>query len=168
MKKLLVAMLLLYPLSALAQTYEWTDQQGNIHFTDDRGNIPKKYRKKAKVLGEDSGQPVISETTEPAKGKGKGEEGEKEKGKGKSLYGGRDESAWRNDFRASKSAVQQTESEIAELNKRLGDTSKMSRSEYLTIQATITHLQSRLETQQKKLEQLNQAADRAGVPAELR
>jgi hypothetical protein len=147
------------------QTYEWTDKQGDVHFTDDRGKIPKKYRKKVRVLGDDSGQPIISETTEPAQKKGsKGAPAEK----GKTLYGGRDEASWRNDFKNAKGAIQQTESTIAELRGRLADTSKMSRGEYLSIQATLNHLQSRLDGEQKKLDQLEQSADRAGVPAELR
>lgn len=165
MKKLLVALLLVYPLSAMAQTFEWTDQHGDIHFTDDRGKIPKKYRKKARTIGDDSGQPLISETTEPAKKKGaKGEAAEK----GKNLYGGKDEAAWRNEFKSAKGAVERTKADIAEVRGRLADTSNMSRSEYLTLQATVNHLQSRLDGQQKKLDQLQDSADSAGVPAEFR
>jgi hypothetical protein len=165
MKKLLVALLLAYPLSAMAQTFEWTDQHGDIHFTDDRGKIPKKYRKRARTLGDDSGQPVISETTEPTKKKGaKGEDA----GQGKNLYGGKDEAAWRNEFKGAKGAVQRTKADIAEVRGRLADTSNMSRSEYLSLQATVNHLQSRLEGQQKKLDQLQESADKAGVPADFR
>jgi hypothetical protein len=29
---------------ALTQTYKWTDDKGNIHFTDDYGKIPEKFR----------------------------------------------------------------------------------------------------------------------------
>jgi hypothetical protein len=166
MKKLLVAMLLLYPLSAVAQTYEWTDHQGGVHFTDDRNRIPKKYRKKVRVLGENTGQPLISETTSGKKKSSKGEEAEKEKGK--NLYGGKDETAWRNEFKSARGAVQRTEADISELRGRLADTSNMSRSEYLTLQATLNHLQSRLDGQQQKLDQLQESADKAGVPAEIR
>ena len=66
MKKLLVLLLLLYPLSAVAVTYEWTDEKGTVNFTEDLGNVPKKYRKKVKVLGADEGgAPQIIESAEP-------------------------------------------------------------------------------------------------------
>ena len=52
MKKLLVLLLLLYPLSASAETYQWVDERGTTNFAEDLGKVPKKYRKKAKRLGE--------------------------------------------------------------------------------------------------------------------
>jgi hypothetical protein len=168
MKKLLVAMLLLYPLSALAQTYEWTDRSGTVHFTEDLGKVPKKYRKKVKVIGDDTGEPRVTETTEPTKGKSAREAGGKEKEKEKKLYGGKDEAAWRNDFRNARRAVQQTESDLSDQTGRLADTSKMSRSEYLGIQSTIGFLKGRLAGQRQRLDQLQESADRAGVPAEFR
>ncbi len=50
MKHFLAMLLLLLalPLSSGAATYSWTDEAGTIHFTDDPGNVPAKYRKKAK------------------------------------------------------------------------------------------------------------------------
>jgi hypothetical protein len=165
MKKLLVAMLLLYPLSALAQTYEWTDERGTVNFTEDLGKVPKKYRKKVKVFGgEESDAPQTTLITEPVKGKPKGDEAQK----GKRLYGDKDESAWRNEFSAARSDLQRTESELAELRGRLSDTSKMPRAEYLAIQSTIKRDESRLKDLQKKLDQLRESADRAGVPMEFR
>lgn len=48
MKRLLVLTIaLLLPLSATAATYSWTDASGTMHFTDDLGAVPKKYRAKA-------------------------------------------------------------------------------------------------------------------------
>ena len=168
MKSLLVALLLLYPLSAIAQTYEWTDEHGTVNFAEDLGKVPKKYRKKAKIVGgEESGAPettTTSEPAEPAGGKAKVERGEKTK----KLYGGKDEVAWRSEFIVARGEIKATESDLAELNGRLADTSQMSRSEYLAIQNTIKHNEIRLQGQQKKLEQLNDAADRAGVPMDFR
>lgn len=40
-------LLLLLPGVGNAETYKWTDQKGVMHFTDDPGKIPLKYRKKA-------------------------------------------------------------------------------------------------------------------------
>lgn len=169
MKKLLVAMLLLFPLPALAETYQWTDESGTMNFAEDLGKVPKKYRKKARLVGDEGGgAPKVTEESvaaEPAKG-GKPKADQEEPGS--KLFGGKDGNAWRKEFLAARYNMQQSESELADLKGRLGDTSKMSRSEYLSIQAGIKHLETRLQQQQKKMEQLKESADKAKVPAELR
>jgi hypothetical protein len=167
MKKLLVALILLYSLPVLAETYEWTDQQGTVHFTEDRGSIPKKYRKKAKVVGDDS-TPEVTISNEPAKGAAKAESKGDEGEKSKKLYGGKDEAAWRTAFRNADYEVQSIETELATLQGRLNDTSKMSRSEYLSVQNTIKHTEIRLQEARQKLEALQSSANRAGVPPEYR
>jgi hypothetical protein len=49
MKQLFAMVLLaLLPLPAGAATYSWTDTAGTVHFTDDPGTVPAKFRKKAK------------------------------------------------------------------------------------------------------------------------
>lgn len=164
MKKLLILLLLLYPLSALAETYEWTDQEGTVHFTEDLGQVPKKFRKKAKRLGSEEAAPASSATGEPARGAGKGEE----ESKGKKLYGGKDETAWRTAFRRANGEMQQAESELATLKDRLKDTSTMSRTEYLSVQNTIKHTETVLKERQRKLDALQREADREGVPSDLR
>jgi hypothetical protein len=165
MKKLLVAMLLLYPLSALAVTYEWTDDRGTVNFTEDLGKVPKKYRKKAKVLdGEDSGAPQSTVIGEPAKGKAKSDEPPK----GKKLYGGKDENAWRSEFVTATGDLQHAEAGLQVLRGRLADTSKMTRGEYLSIQSSIKNEEARVQQMQKKLDLLQQSADRLGVPMEFR
>ena len=178
MKKLLLILLLVYPLSALAETYQWTDERGTVHFTEDLGKVPKKYRKNAKLLGseedasgsapkvpgsEESAAPgrQAVEPARPATPQG-------DPAKDKKLYGGKDESAWRSEFQQVKNELQYNGSEIAALRGRLDDTSKMSRSEYLSIQATIKHAENRMQQARKKLDLLREKADRYGVPEELR
>jgi len=161
MKKLLVVLLLLYPLSASA--YEWTDESGTVNFTEDLGNVPKKYRKKAKVLGaEESGVPQIIESSEPVKGKTKDTGAAKEK----KAPGAKEEAALRNEYGAAKANLQATEQEITELRARLEDTSKMSRSEYLTLQNTLKQDEFRVGDQRKKVDQLREKAEKAGVSLE--
>ncbi|HJV35344.1 DUF4124 domain-containing protein [Geomonas sp.] len=168
MKKLIVALILLYALPVLAETYEWTDQQGTVHFTEDLGSIPKKYRKKAKVVGGDESAPEVTISNEPAKGAAKAEPKGDEGDKPKKLYGGKDEAAWRTAFRNANYEVQQTETELATLQGRMNDTSKMSRSEYLAVQNTIKHTEVRLQEARQKLDALQATANRAGVPPEFR
>ena len=163
MKKLLVVLLLLYPLSAIAVTYEWTDESGTVNFTEDLGNVPKKYRKRAKVLGADeSGAPKIIESGEPEKGAPKELGSQKEK---KALEAKKEE-ALRNEYGIAKENLMATEQDIADLRARLGDTSRMSRSEYLTLQNTLKQDEFRAQEQRKKLEQLRVKAEKAGVKLE--
>lgn len=51
MKRTLLAFLLTLSaaLPAAADTYQWTDGKGVVHFTDDPSTIPPRYRRKAKV-----------------------------------------------------------------------------------------------------------------------
>ena len=161
MKKLLVLLLLLYPLSAVAVTYEWTDEKGTVNFTEDLGNVPKKYRKKVKVLGaEESGTPqVIIENSESAKNKQKELAAPKEQ---KPLHP-KAEATLRNDYGTAKANLKATEQDVNDLRARLADTSKMSRSEYLALQNTLKQSEFRLQEQRKKLEQLRANAEKAGV-----
>lgn len=160
MKKLLVAMLLLYPLSAVAATYEWTDAAGTVHFTEDLGSVPKKYRKKVKVLGGDeSGTPQTTVINEPAAQKPKADEQ-----KGKKLYAGKDEGTWRKEIDAARRELEASQSNLLELKARMSDTSKMTRGEFLTIQNSIKHEAIRNEALRKKLEAVRGEAAAAGVP----
>ena len=165
MKRLLVALLLIYPLSASADTYQWTDDRGTVNFTEDYGKVPKKYRKKMKVQGDEGGAaPQSSVSPEPEMDKPKSEEAEP----GKKLYGGKDERVWRRDFDAAAYDLQSAEAELEALHGRLKDTSRMSRSEYLAIQNTLKHAESRVQGMQRKLDLLRETADRYGVPMDFR
>jgi len=165
MKKLLLVLLLLYPLSAAAETYQWTDERGTVNFAEDLGKVPKKYRKKAKLLGSEDAEPAApAAVTAPESVRPKGEEVQK----GKKVYGGKDEVAWRRDFLQAASNLDNAETELAGLKARLQDTSRMSRSEYLAIQNSIRHGESRVGDLQRKLDQLHETADRLGVPPEFR
>ena len=160
MKKLLVLLLLLYPLSASAVTYEWTDESGTVNFTEDLGSVPKKYRKRAKVLGaEESGAPKIIESGEPAKGTPSETGSQKEK----KARGAKNEADLRGEYGAAKESLAATEQDIADLHARLGDTSKMSRAEYLGLQNTLKQDEFRAQEQRKKVEQLREKAEKAGV-----
>jgi hypothetical protein len=172
MKKLLVAMLLLFPLSALGETYQWTDDRGTVNFAEDLGRVPKKYRKKAKPLGDagvvapqSSAPQSADKGAEPApkvQGKREGELKEKQ------LFGGKDEVAWRREFLAARHSVKLAESDLADLQLRLSDTSKMSRTEYLSIQSGVKQLEVRVQQQQKRFDQLREQADKLMVPQEWR
>lgn len=167
MKRLLLLLLLLYPLSAAAETYQWTDERGTVNFADDLGKVPKKFHKKAKRLGGDDGPSVtvVDEGQEPAT---QAKPAAKEAQPQKTLYDGKDEVTWRTDFHQAAVNLESAQSELDALKQRAADTSGMSRYEYLSIQSGIKQGEVRVQNLREKLEQLREAADRAGVPPHLR
>jgi acetyl-CoA carboxylase alpha subunit len=158
-----VMLLLIYPLSVSAETYQWTDERGTENFTEDLGKVPKKYRKKVKVLGgAESGAPQIIETTEPVKGKAKESGGQKEK----KAPTAREEANLRGDYAVAKANLHGSEQDIIDLKARLADTSKMSRTEFLTIQNSIKQNEARLQELKKRLDQAREKAEKAGITLE--
>lgn len=168
MKKWLIAAILLYSLPLLAQTYEWTDEHGTVNFSEDLGRVPKKFRKNARVIGDEGGAPQITEEDVSPKGKvpeGKGKVAAEKKAP---IYAGKDEKAWREEFGRINADLKAALKDQSDLKARLSDTSKMSRTEYLTVQNTLKHADFRVQELKNKLDQLNDRANRADVPAELR
>jgi hypothetical protein len=163
--------------TAGAETYSWVDGTGTIHFTEDISQVPKKYLKKVRVRGDvspsvpdmvENGEetPAGAATAPPAADAAKAPE--ETVAKKEVLYGGRSGKSWKADFDTIRAEMGATDDQSAELSSRLGDTSTMSRIEYLSIQNTIKNLNVRRAELEKKLNSLNDAASRAGVPGEFR
>lgn len=173
--KTFVVMILLafFAVPALAETYTWTDDQGTVNFADDLGNVPKKYRKRAKVLGGEETPPAeVQEGEKPApavqqqKGAAK-EVKEAAPAPKKDVYGGKDAATWKYEFASARANLKATEGQLADHRERLKDTSGMSRVEYLSILNTIKSLEFTVQRQRKQLDDLMKDAAAAGVPAEL-
>jgi hypothetical protein len=172
----LCILLVLVALPAIAETYTWEDAQGTVNFTEDLGNVPPKYRKKVKVLGDVESPPAeVNEVGEKPAPRGK-VEGSREgkpgapaagKEKTKAIYGGKESEAWKAEFGALDADVKAAEKQLAETRTRMQETTGMSRAEYLTLQNRVKTLESSLLQRRKKLEALKQEAEAAGVPAEL-
>ena len=66
---LIISALILSAVPAFAQIYTWTDAGGIINFSDDRGNIPARYRTKAVPVGGDdeSPSPAVSRPADSPK-----------------------------------------------------------------------------------------------------
>lgn len=165
MRKILVLLLLLVPVPLLAETYQWTDSRGTVNFTEDLGRVPKKYRRKVKLLGQDDAATPGAETAETAKPVARAIEAGTAK---KVVYGDKDEKGWRSEFTQLKGDLKLAEQDLTDYRARLGDTSKMTRTEYLNLTSSVKHQEYRVQELRKRLEGLNAAADQAGVPADLR
>jgi Domain of unknown function (DUF4124) len=79
MKSILILIaMLLFAGPVFADTYVWEDAHGTVNFADELGKVPKAYRKKVKIFGEEEPPPQEkSEGKEPA-----AEQGEPRKGGG--------------------------------------------------------------------------------------
>jgi hypothetical protein len=171
---MVVAVLVLFAVPVFAVTYEWEDSQGTVNFTEDLGSVPKEYRKKVKIVGEEENAPteVITSpvgatavTDKKDKGPEQSAEGKKE---AKKLYAGKPAEEWKKSFAEARWKVKNEEEQLNHYKERMKDTSKMSRGEYLSIQMNINDSESRLKTYNKNLESLTSEANSAGVPAGLR
>jgi hypothetical protein len=178
-RMVLVLVLLALPAVCVAEIYQWVDDKGEIGFAEDLGKVPAKYRKKATLLnGQESAVEIIDKTEaekSPRKGgdarsdqSATGDEKPKSKAKEKSLYDGKDGETWRRDFSRLKYDVKALEEQSAANKERMANPGKMSRGEYLSLQNTQRDLEYRISLAQKKLDALNDAADRADVPGEFR
>jgi hypothetical protein len=169
---IIVVILVLLAVPVEAATYMWEDNQGTVSFSEDLGSIPKQYRKKAKILGEEEDVAPSAPVQTPAaeqKDKGKGDVGEQaappEK---KKTYGNKSGDAWRREFVQYRGEIKLAEDQLEELNGRMNDTSKLSRNDVRSIQMNIKTYDNKLQRFKGKLETLTDEANRAGVPAEFR
>lgn len=170
--------LLAFAAPAYAVTYKWVDDKGTINFTEDLGNVPPKYRKKVKIVGEeepgpaevienaDKGRPKKESVAEP-KGEGREAAPAGKQEKKKALYDGKDAETWRKEYGIVKADLRAAEEQLVENRKRLQDTGKMSRNEYLSITNTNKALENRVLELRKKVDALKQAASAAEVPADV-
>lgn len=174
---IIVALLLLLAVPVWAVTYTWVDDQGTVNFSEDYGSIPPKYRKKAKVLGAEeeaapAGNKEIPEETKPAPRAKEAapakEQPAAEKKVTKKTYGDKSAEEWKTAFGKLNADIKAAEDQLDELRGRLSDTSKMTRSDYLSIQRTIRVVEDRIVALRKKRDALTDEANRAEVPAELR
>jgi len=173
----LVVLIIICAGSAVAETYTWVDDSGTTNFTEDLSQVPKKYRKKARKLG-DMGPPAPESGSAPADVKAPksadkaapavvGTAPEKTEKK-EALYGNKTGASWKQEFAGIRAEIDATDGQISEMSARLGNTAGMSRTEYLSIQNTIRSLENHKVELNKKLDALNERATKAKVPAEFR
>ncbi len=179
MRYFIVTLLLLaVPCVCSAEIYKWVDEKGQTGFSDDLGKVPMKYRDRADVTEkQEQGVEIIDKgevDKSPKKGgdlKGEAPAGkgkEKEKEKEKPLFDGKSGEAWKQDFARQKYEVKSLEDQSGGLKERMADAAKITRGEYVTLQNTQRDLEVRIAKSKKKLDALNEAADKAEVPAEFR
>lgn len=168
----LVLFLVLFAVPAMAETYTWTDERGTVNFTEDLGKVPKKFRKKARLIGEyESDAPPPMEAPpeqKPAAGaEPKVAAPASSKDPKDAQYGGKDGAEWSREFSQVRNELKSSEGQLVDTRKRMDDTSTMSRNEYLSLQLTIRNMERRVVELRKRLTDLEAAATQAEVPRDL-
>lgn len=150
---------------AHAATYEWTDSQGGIHFTDNLDNVPAKYLNKVRKVDV---QPVVQEKDQASQST--------QQSNAQNDFGGHDAMWWRSSYTALRDEMKNIQDNLPgkkdrlnELRRRLYIFSKPAdRVAYNDMYAEIGRDEARITDLQKQLADLDDAAAKAGVPLEWR
>jgi len=171
---ILILGMLFFTIPAIAETYSWEDENGTVNFSEDLSKIPKKYRKKARVIGYEETAPAQSKAEQEQPARQRSSDVTPSEGRipaakidKKAVYGGKDAKTWQAEFGAANADLNAAEKQLVDYRNRVKDISGMSRSEYLGIQSAIKTVELRVLGQRKKLDDLKQEAGKAEVPAEF-
>ena len=148
---------------AHAEIYQWTDRDGEAHFTDNVDKIPLNYRSKARKMDL---EPVIQIKETPAEAIAQSKENSP------STYGGHDEMWWRSSYRKLREEMKNIQDnlpkkrdDLAELRRKKIIFSKPSgRIAYYDMLKGIERDEARVTELQNQLAELDAKAAKAGVP----
>jgi hypothetical protein len=156
---------------AFADIYHWIDDKGVLHITDDRKNVPEKFREKAGVIKTEPAEeePVV-EPAPPAIAEPPEEE--------EKLYDGETLQWWKIQFHTVKKMIETIEAdyfqkrrfvEVYEQGKRFGQVFETNELYlYERYKKEVVWDEERLEELRDELSELRTRARRAGVPKEIR
>lgn len=175
MKKLsiILGMMLLVSIQAGAETYSWVDENGTWNFTEDLSRVPKKYRGKMTTRdgmeGLNSNQPAPDGAVKPsavpnADAAGAAAQSQQSGG----LYGGKKPEVWQAEMGPMYAEVRRLESELERLELQIKNPKGVSRGEFNLLAPQFRETQQRYKEVLKSYNDLNDAANKAGLPAEFR
>jgi len=172
MKQLIiVAALLLLPLAVGAATYSWTDVHGTMHFTDDIGTVPKKYRAKA-LLRADNDTPTAPVPTAPTTAGTKQESGAPPAVANGAVspatrFGDRTAAQWQAEIRGLRTKLKGIEQQQEQLREEGGNGKiLLTRQKIDEINSRSKQLYNEYEATRLRLNQLVEQANKVGLPSE--
>lgn len=178
---LLVVLVFSYSESSNADTYQWTDNQGVVNFTDNPDNVPKKFRTKVKVTPSadraiDAQGPAKTETSVGSNKKPEVTATTPPAPVGPKLYGGHDEGWWksrysslRGEMRSIQDNLPAKRGDLEQLRRKLTlYTYARNRVAYQEKLAEIQRDEERIKVLTDQLASLDTEAATAGVPFDWR
>lgn len=172
---LLLAFLVLLPLSVNAEFYRWTDDKGVLHVTDDPSNVPQKYWDQGKLKKEEvKPAPSAREAEQPAMPAAGGQPAEEKA----EMYGDQPLDWWKSKFEELRSNISDSEGTLAreknfvsiyEGGLRLGKIySRDEISQYENYKKDIASLEEKVKNLKSELGELQRKATTHGVPRNIR
>jgi hypothetical protein len=161
-------------------TYEWTDDQGTVIFSDNPNQIPNKYIKKVKTRGSVKGEKQQLIFDEPSNLK------QSQPKRTEEVYGGHDEKWWRGQFSGARSEINNLKVELEgkrqtlkslHYKKVISNSSqtegifgnpRKNRENYRQAYEEICNDEERIKVLEQKLIDLEYEAARNGVPLDWR
>jgi len=167
----LVAVMLLWSLPVMAETYTWTDKSGTVNFSDDYYSVPKEYRKKARKLGDMDAPQAPADTgrqqAQPVTPK-RGTSGTPGTNPESGVYGGKKAATWQQEFREREADYKGLEKQLTELEELSKKPVGVSMERLQGLPKEFKDTQIRYNEAIKAYNDLNDAANKAGLPAEYR
>lgn len=154
-----------------AAVYEWVDDKGVVHFTDDADKVPAKYLKKVKERESVKGTVIITPSTGTADGtKDLGSTG------APAPVTRLDEGLWRSRFQALREEKKQLEEGLVAKREKLNTLRRKKaiygrgsdRTAFNDEFNDVAHDEARIKELEQKLVDLDAEAGKAGVPLEWR
>jgi Domain of unknown function (DUF4124) len=151
-----------------AETYTWTDEQGTVHFTEDQGSVPEKFRNKVRIL-EDSDPPQEEQPASPAPSdkspdvtlqappiskEGKAAPAEN--------YAGKTYTQWEKDFRDREAAMTAVRERIVDISAILLNP-KTAKDEWKTLKAEDSSLRAQFSEMKAQYNDQVEIARKAGL-----
>ncbi|GFE60920.1 DUF4124 domain-containing protein [Geobacter sp. AOG2] len=171
-----LALTLLWSLPVKAETYTWTDKSGTVNFSDDYSSIPKQYRRKVRKLGDMDAAPAAADTAKDGGGQQPvrpstsviGNPGTAGADSANGLYGGKKAEVWQQEFKAREAEYKRLERELTQLEGLIKNPVGISQERMWGLPQEFRETQKRYNEAIKSYNDLNDAANKVGLPAELR
>jgi hypothetical protein len=173
--KLLTALagLLLFAVPLSAETYSWVDENGTYNFTEDYSRVPQKYRKNVGTRGDMYGRPADPRASVPdsrgtAAAPKKGKENIQQAAGDNGLFGGKKPEAWLQEMRPLYVEVKRLEQLLAEQDSKIRNPAGISKSRFDGLPQEFRDTQKQYNQTLKRYNELNDEANKVGLPAEFR
>lgn len=176
----LLLFVLVLPVTAGAASYSWTDPAGTVHFTDDIGSVPAKYR--AKALRQAAGEDTVPDAQPAAVKNGAkastgsaavpaGPDAQTGSAQGavtpSTRFGNRTAAEWQQQFQALRGQLKTIEQGMEQLKQEGGDGKRMlGREKIAEINARSRQLNQEYDKVRLQINQLVEDANKVGLPPE--
>lgn len=173
MKPTLILLILLFALStpAMGQLYEWLDDSGSVHFTDDPDRVPARYRKRVTTREE-------TLKAEPKQGEVKREDAlqpQPQPQAAPKLYGGRALAWWQTSYANRVSQLETLKTDFAKLKeeqlvarrKKVTLSRMTDRKAFADKTAEVGAKEIEIKTAEKELADFRSLAESSGLTVDM-